>query len=73
LVHDSVLHSGQYTTSCKAHINFADESVILMADNMELMDDTNFVDHLMALCFTVSSAVYAWVFVYTLFAVDSSY
>jgi hypothetical protein len=73
LVHKSALYSDQYTASCKERTNVADESVMLIADNMELMGDTNFVDPLLALCFTASSAVYAWVFVYTLLAVDSSY
>jgi hypothetical protein len=49
---------------CEVHTNFADESVCLMADNIfELKEVINFVDRLAELCFTASSAVYAWKFV----------
>jgi hypothetical protein len=33
--HGSVLHGNQCTTSCKAYMNFADESACLMADNVQ--------------------------------------
>jgi hypothetical protein len=32
--HGSALHSDRCTTYCKEHMNFADESACLMADNV---------------------------------------
>jgi hypothetical protein len=34
MVHDSALHGEWSTAGCKAHTNFADESVCLMANNV---------------------------------------
>jgi hypothetical protein len=33
--HNSVLHGGRCTACCKAHKNFADESVCLTANNVQ--------------------------------------
>jgi hypothetical protein len=33
--HDSVLHGDWYITGCEVHMNFADESACLMADNVQ--------------------------------------
>jgi hypothetical protein len=33
--HSSAHHGDQYTAGCKVHINFADESARLMADNFQ--------------------------------------
>jgi hypothetical protein len=40
---------------------------------LELRGVIYFVDRLTALCFTASSAVHAWEFIYNLSAVDGSY
>jgi hypothetical protein len=41
--------------------------------SLELGEVTNFVDRLMALCFTASSVVHEWKFVYNLSVVGGSY
>jgi hypothetical protein len=69
LVHGAMLHGDRCTTVCEAHTNFADESVCLMAITFEIKEVINFVDPLMALCFTVSSVVHVWEFAYSLSAV----
>jgi hypothetical protein len=41
--------------------------------SLELMEVINVLDRLTALCFTASSAVHAWEFVYELSPVSGSY
>jgi hypothetical protein len=54
-------------------MNFSDESVCLMVDNVWNEGKLNFVDRVTALCFTMSSVVRLWEFVYELSAVGGSF
>jgi hypothetical protein len=70
-VYGSALHGDRCAACFEAHMNFADESACLMADNVWNEGSNQLVDSLIALCYMASSVVH--VCEYNLSAVSSNY